>query len=167
MASDDPITIKAYRANGHCYRHWPASNVFQNEVGVVTFSPRGTKVSGDEGGWISSYNIRAFYWLKRPYNLLEVYDSNQNLVEICIHIASPARISGAELHDTDYELDVVMEPGQAPRIVDADDFDNAIEQYGYSPEFQEACRPACHKALKLAKMWNVGEPPDSGLTAPA
>jgi predicted RNA-binding protein associated with RNAse of E/G family len=76
-------------------------------------------VVDDRGrSWVQQYAIRAVYWFDRPYNLLEVFAPDGALVELYMHIASPARLAGGVLEYTDHELDVVLSPGEAPRVVE-------------------------------------------------
>lgn len=90
-----------------------------------------------------------------PYNLLEVYRPDGSLIEVYIHIASLVRLEGATLHYTDHALDVVLRPGEAPRVVDEDEFAQAAVQYTYSAGFQAACRQAVVESVQLAAQWKV------------
>jgi protein associated with RNAse G/E len=154
FAPQQKILVQAYKSDGHPYRWWMATVESHSEAGVVTFNPAGHPVEGPGRIWESEYAIRSFYWFGKLYNLLEVYRADGALEEIYINIGSPPEIEDSRLRFTDWELDVVRYRGQPPVIVDEDEFEQAAQIYGYSPQFQEACYRAAHEALALANGWN-------------
>jgi predicted RNA-binding protein associated with RNAse of E/G family len=105
------------------------------------------------------YYDRVTYWLDRPYNLGEIYRANGELVEIYLHVASVPTLTRDGIAFTDYELDVVKHPGRPAEIVDQDEFEEAVERYGYSPEFQARCYRIAEEAAELAARWLPGKPP--------
>ncbi len=147
------LQIRAYKSDGTCYRWWQATLKAVELGRIIVVSPVGQRVEGVGGGWTSEHVIRAYYWLDRWYSLLEVYTPAGQLVEIYVNIGSPVEIAGLEMRFTDYELDVSLEPPQAARIVDEDEFQEAVTRYGYSPAFQQACYAAAHEALAVANGW--------------
>jgi protein associated with RNAse G/E len=100
--------------------------------------------------------MRSYYWTDRFYNLIEVLDPDGGLVEVYINIASPLRASGDELHFVDHELDITKPAGEPARIIDQDEFEEAIGRYGYTPEFQARCWLAAEDARRLAEAWTIG-----------
>ncbi|MDP9313521.1 MAG: DUF402 domain-containing protein [Chloroflexota bacterium] len=155
LQAGDIVTVQSLGADGTCYRWWHATIEQVKANQIITIAPAATPVEGIHGGWIQRYHIRAFYWLDRPYNLLEVYRPDGSVEEVYIHIASPARLQGASIQYTDHELDVVMRPGEAPMVVDEDEFAHAAVQYNYSLDFQATCRQAVVEAVDLAAQWKV------------
>lgn len=154
------VEVRAYKADGRCYRRWHASveSVAADEVVLVT--PPGHWVDDLSGGWASRYSIRAYYWPDRWYSLLEVYLPGRGLVEIYANINSPVEIGDTQIRFTDYELDISRElPGTA-RIVDEDEFQEAASRYGYSPELRQACYRVAREALAVADGWVGGEMPE-------
>lgn len=154
MKIGDKIQVKAYRSDGQCYRWWSATVTTLKKDLICVITPAGHYVSEINDGWTSKYAIRAFYWFDRPYNLLEVYEPNGELNEIYVHITNLPKIEMSQLHYTDYELDVVLQPGQQPRIVDEDEFIEAAIQYNYPPELQKACYDVAQEAITLVNRWN-------------
>jgi len=152
MHIGEPIGVRAYKADGKVYRWWQATVESISAEGIVTYALPGHAVEGTDRSWISGYSIRAHYWYDRPYNLLEVYLDDQ-LHEIYIHIASPMTLEGDNLVFTDYELDVVKQPGKPAWIEDEDEFAEAAERYSYSAEFQAACYQTVAEILPLAVEW--------------
>lgn len=160
---DDRLQVRALRADGNCYRSWTSEMVYRDDLGVVTLAAVGGLVNDRGQSWVQQYTIRTVYWFERPYNLLEVFAPDGRLVELYVHIASPALLADGVLEYTDHELDVVQEPGGAPRVVDEEEFAEAAIRYGYSEDFQQACYVACRSAEQLLQHWVVGAPPEEAL----
>jgi predicted RNA-binding protein associated with RNAse of E/G family len=144
---------------------------------IVTWSAPGHRVygrtkvtwpaavaTGAEGqGWISNWGIRTFYWLDRPYNLLEVYYPNGLLHELYVHVASLPSLHGHTLAWHDYELDVIFKPdvsspsaGGRLMLVDEDEFAQAAVDYGYSPDFQAHCYAIADEAAAWLPTYRPG-----------
>jgi protein associated with RNAse G/E len=164
MQVGDSIRIRAFKACGNCYRWWPATVEAIDEERVITMSRVGHTVRGPKGGWVSRFDMRGVYWFNRPYNLVEVYLPSGKLKQVYIHIASPAAIDEATVTYTDHELDIVRRPGQPIKVVDENEFVEAVEEYGYTPQFQRFCRHAVSEALHLAASWRPVGPPQRAPT---
>ena len=156
MRSGDVITVRVLHADGQCYRSWQAEVEEAGADCIVTlFHPGSFVDDARDGLWKSPWHIRAYYWLDRPYNLLEIYDPAGLLEQIYLNVASLPVLKDNTLEFTDYELDVSLLTGQPARIVDEDEFAAAIADYGYSPEFQEHCRQVAAAALQFARNWTA------------
>jgi len=153
MKIGDAVRVRAFKADGTCYRTW--LTMLEDVRGdlVVTFSPPGHWVDDITGGWISKSAIRAYYWPGRMYSLLEVFSAGEILKEIYVNIQSPIVMTDSEITFTDYELDIsrVM-PGDAV-VVDEDEFLQAVTRYRYPVELQVACYLAAAEARDLANNW--------------
>lgn len=156
------LTIQAQRASGEPYRWWQGQVAQVTPDWVVVHQPIGTVVHSATGGWQNLYAIWNIFWFDHPYNLLEVYTPDGELLELYIHIASPPRLSDGQLVYVDYELDVVRAPGDEPRVVDVDEFEAAALRYEYRAELKAACWAAVDEALDLARRWKVGSVTQAG-----
>lgn len=89
-----------------------------------------------------------------------MYAPDGTLHEIYVNIASPVRIEESRIWFVDYELDVSREPPHEARIVDEEEFLEALSRYGASQEFQQACYRAARQAMEVAGRWVAhGMPP--------
>ena len=149
----DFIDVRALHADGVAYRWWRDVVEAIDVEKLVAFSPLGKEVHGLSGNWVGKYIGRIYYWFARPYNLSEIYHPDGRLLELYVHIASPATLIGHHLTFTDHELDVVLKTGREPKVVDEDEFAAAAIAYGYPPEFQAACYRAVAEALDLVATW--------------
>jgi GrpB-like predicted nucleotidyltransferase (UPF0157 family)/protein associated with RNAse G/E len=156
----DTVTVTVFKADQQPYRWWTTTVAAINDDYLVTVSPPGQPVRDlRKGDWVTSGAMRTYYWYDRPYSLLEVYHPTGEFGELYINIGSPPVVKGNELHFTDYELDVVRQPGQAPLLADEDEFTAATLHYGYSSEFQQWCHQVAQAALRLAEAWRPGPYP--------
>lgn len=161
MQVDDRIRVKAYKADGTCYRWWGGTVEAVEADGVVVVTPAGREVQEVDGAcWVLRDAIRAFYWVDRRYNLLEVYRPDGEPIEIYVNVSSPVEIGISELSFTDYELDVIRELPHKARIVDQEEFRNAASKFGYSEEFQQTCYRAAREAVAVANRWMTRGMPD-------
>ena len=153
MKVGSQITVRAYDLSGRLARVWPVTVERVIDGGVVVYSQAGTRVEGAKGGWNSLKDTRTYYWLDRGFNLIELYEPGGTYDGIYIHIASPPRIDEGGIAYTDYELDIVQSAGGCPRLVDVDEFHEAVERHGLSAEFQAACFRSVAEAFQVLAGW--------------
>jgi predicted RNA-binding protein associated with RNAse of E/G family len=114
------------------------------------------------------------FWIDRLYNLTEEYTGQGEPKRLDLDIASTCWADGAITY-RDHELDVFKAPDQPAEVRDEDEFADAIVQYGYTPEFQAACRSALQEAVQVADSWSwlgcphfentpSGQPPSASAT---
>lgn len=153
------LLVRAFKADGTCYRWWPATVAASSAAGIVMLSQIGHTVWDLNGSWQARHEVQTYYWFDRPYNLLEVYAAEGgNLLEIYVNVSSPARLKDGELHFNDYELDVTRTPGQPARVVDEDEFAEAARAFNYPEGFQRLCYDVAQRAVVLADRWDVRQP---------
>lgn len=141
------------KSDGKAHR-WMQMTVERADANyLILTNPAGEPCEGPKGGWKAAYAGRVHLWTDRPYNLTEVIDNDGRLVQLYVNIASPARLLPGEVQYTDYELDVTKNPGQPAKVEDEDDFQEAIQRYGYTEEFQQSCWQAVAEVLNLVETW--------------
>jgi protein associated with RNAse G/E len=153
MRIGESVQVRAYKSDGTCYRWWYATVEAVETDRIVVITPVGHRVEDVDGAWTSEYAIRAFYWFKRWYSLLEVYAPDGRLDEVYVNINSPVEIENSQIRFTDYELDISRKPPQGARIVDEEEFREAACRHGYSTEFQQACYEVAREAIEVANHW--------------
>jgi hypothetical protein len=162
MLAGQTIQIRAYHADGTCYRRWMAIvEAIEDDV-VVVVVPVGHRVDGLHRTWFSEVAIRAYYWTNKDYSLLEIYTGDGVLREIFVNINGPTEIDVDGLRYVDYELDVRYVPPGPAVMIDEDEFRAAARAYGYSAKFQEACYRTAHEALQIAERWVARGMPSIG-----
>jgi protein associated with RNAse G/E len=159
MEIGERVQVDAYKLDGTRYRWWHATVEAAGADKIVLVAPVGHRVEDAGGGWASEHAIRAFYWPDRWYSLLEVYAPDGTLQEIYVNIASPVRVEDGRIWFVDYELDVSREPPHEARIVDEEEFLEAVTRYEASQAFQQACYQAAREAMEVANLWVAGGMP--------
>jgi protein associated with RNAse G/E len=163
MKIGDKIHVEACKADGHCYRAWDTTIVELSDTRLVTASPAGQLITdAKRGNWVGQHMLRTYYWFDKPYNLIEVFETDGRLLEIYINVASPPWFRDGVLGYTDYELDVSAYPPAPAVITDADEFAAAALQYGYTQEFQHAMQRIAEQALEIANTWPAQAAPIFG-----
>ena len=146
--------MRALRADGCCFRWWETTVERADTDAVVTLSPPGSYTHDEaRGSWTLQHYLRTYYWFDRFYNLIVMYRPDGTLAQIYVNIGSPPVLTDGGFDWTDHELDVSKLPGEPARLVDEDEFAEAAQRYGYTPEFQIRCYAAAHEALALAEAW--------------
>jgi hypothetical protein len=83
----------------------------------------------------------------------KIYGADGQLVELYADITSPVEVRENEIAFIDHELDVSQLAGQAPRIVDQDEFAAAAVAFGYSDEFMHQCYELAEALLDVVAHW--------------
>lgn len=157
------IRYIADKADGQPYR-WNAAWVAEVHADRILLEiPPGVTVEGPKYGTPTKYRTRHYLWLDRPYNLFESYNPDGSPRALYVNIASPPVLSEGEIRYTDYELDLYRRHDETKaHLLDEDEFQAAIEQFGYTQNFQSECWAAVKAARALLKTWPwhpAGAPP--------
>lgn len=147
----DVIACHALKADGRVYRRWRTTVESIDAQCVVTYSPAGSALSEDVNKGVRAlpWAMRGFYWLNKPFNLFEIYDSAGTLVELYANVASAPTLTSNALSFVDYELDIRWVAGGPVQLLDEDEFAAAVRTYGYSEAQQRACFAAAEEARAL------------------
>ena len=165
MKIGDKIHVRACKADGSVYRSWDTTIESVDAGLVVTISPAGGTMEDVKRGAVRMEHIlRSYYWFDKFYNLIEVFDRQGNLVEIYINIASLPEFADGALSFKDHELDVAKFPHTSAKLIDEDEFAEAVVTYQYSKEFQEKMYTAAEEALDLAEHWQARPVPNYLIT---
>ncbi len=151
----DVLRVQALKHDGRPYRWWRTRVEDITDEWIVTVSPIGQLVRHAGGAWRTRAHLRAHYWFDRPYSLLECYGVMGQIEEIYVNVATPARLRAGLLEYTDYELDVSKPAGQAARVVDEDEFAEAIRKRHYPAQLQNWARAAARDGLFVAEAWQA------------
>lgn len=154
ISTGDLMTFRCLHADGQWYKRWQANIESISDTEIVTYAaPNGWVEVANRGVAYLPRAMRGYYWHNKFFNLIEVINADGSLDEIYINVAGPLISAGDELHFIDHELDVIKLPSQPARIIDQDEFEEAIKLYGYSVEFQAKCWQAAEEARQLAEAW--------------
>lgn len=158
MKPGDTIWVRTSKADGRPHRWWQAQVEAVDDECVVVYSAIGSPIHHNPDRFPAAifplrHAIRSYYWPGRRHNLLEIYGANGQLVELYADITSPVEVRENEIAFIDHELDVSQLAGQAPRIVDQDEFAAAAVAFGYSDEFMHQCYELAEALLDVVAHW--------------
>ena len=157
------IRVRACKTDGTVYRSWTAIVESADAEEIVTVSFVNDPIEDlKRGVFLSKHALRAYYWMDKFYNLIEVFDKDGALTEIYINVASPPEIGNEMLSFKDHELDVSKIIPDSARLVDEDEFAEAIVKYQYTEEFQRKLHGVAREALDLAERWQAKPFPSFG-----
>lgn len=123
----DTIPVQACKADGTVYRSWQATIESITAGSIVTVAPAGSSVLNIKGeDYPIVHHYRAYYWFDKFYNLLEVFEPAGTLVHIYLNIASPPELRNGVLSFKDHELDISKVLPNPARLVDEDEFAEAV-----------------------------------------
>lgn len=156
MKPGDKIHVRACKADGTVYRSWHTTIESVDAGSIVTISPAGSMVEDRKRvTYQTEHILRSYYWFDKFYNLIEVFDTRGNLIEIYINIAAPPEFEDGVMSFKDHELDVSKYPPNPARLIDEDEFSEAAVKYHYSQEFQKKMYAAAREALEAANHWEA------------
>ena len=160
MKIGDKIQACSCKTDGTVYRSWQATIESMDANLIVTIAPAGSVVNHKDGRQSAiAHHYRSYYWADKFYNLIEIFEPDGSLVELYINIASPPTFENGIFSFKDHELDVVKNFPNEARIIDEDEFLEAVDTYHYTKEFQEQMYAAAREALELANTWNARSSP--------
>jgi len=154
----DTVWVRTYNADGRPHRWWQSQVEAVEDECVVVYSAIGSPIHHNPDRFPAAiyylrHAIRSYYWPGRRHNLLEIYAADGRLVELYADITSPVEVGENEITFIDHELDVSQLAGQAPRIVDQDEFAAAAVAFGYSDEFMHQCYELAEALLDVLSNW--------------
>ena len=156
MKPGDEIHVRACKTDGTVYRSWHTIIESVDTDSIVTISPAGGMVEDHKRiTYQTEHILRSYYWFDKFYNLIEAFDTQGNLIEIYINIASPPEFEDGMMSFKDHELDVSKYPPHPAKLIDEDEFAEAAVKYRYTKEFQEKMYSAANEALELANQWQA------------
>ena len=158
MTPGDTVWVRIFKADGQPHR-WLQARVEATEGEcIVLYSAAGSPVYHNPQRFSAplfplQHAIRAYYWPGRRHNVLEIYEPDGRLAELYADITSPVEVTEDEVRFIDHELDVSQLTGEAPRIVDQDEFAEAAVAFGYSEEFMRQCYALAEELEGVLAHW--------------
>jgi protein associated with RNAse G/E len=150
----DILPVHVCKTDGTVYRSFKTMVEEVTQDAVITISPAGSSVFNIKGeDYPLIHHYRAYYWFDKFYNLLEVFETDGRLFHIYINIASPPEFKNDVMSFKDHELDVSKVLPHPAKLIDEDEFAEAVLKYNYSQEFQDKMYAAAREALELAENW--------------
>ncbi len=144
------IAVRACKYDGSEHRTWPAKVLRQEGTLFVLDARFDQEIQHDLLGTIvpGTTSIE-YYWLDRWYNIFQFSQPNGELRSYYCNVNVPPTFDGQVLSYVDLDIDILVEPDFAFRIVDLEDFELNAERYGYSSEIQTNAKRAVNELVTL------------------
>lgn len=110
------------------HRRWPEAEVLCERPPVLWMAPGTPVVEADGSVWSSPYPVVCWLWEDRWFHVMAL--CRQDGTGYYCDLATPPVWNPAcrVLHFVDLELDVRIDPGGTARVVDQEEFDEAVRR---------------------------------------
>lgn len=164
MKPGDVVWVRVGKADGQPHRWWQATVEARRDDCFILCAPAGNPVYHNpqrfpRALYHQQHHIRSYYWPGRRHTLLEIYRPDGDLNELYADITSPIAVTEAEVRFIDHELDVSQMAGEAPRVVDQDEFAEAAVAFGYAEAFVNECYALAEELVTLLANWTPAGSP--------
>ncbi len=144
------IAVRACKYDGSEHRTWPAKVLRQEGTLFVLDARFDQEIQHELLGTIAPGTTSIeYYWLDRWYNIFQFSQPNGELRSYYCNVNVPPTFDGQVLSYVDLDIDILVEPDFAFRIVDLEDFELNTERYGYSSEIQTNAKRAVNELVTL------------------
>lgn len=145
-----PIEVRAYKYDGLLHRSWNAELISQQGSLIILDAKFSDEIIHDLLGTIAiGTHSLEYYWLDRWYNVFRFAQPDGKLRNYYCNVNVPPTFDGKTLSYVDLDLDILVEPDFAYRILDVADFERNAESYGYSSEVQTNARRAVDELVTM------------------
>lgn len=154
------IEVRVYKPSGVLHRKWGAELVQQDGSLLVLDARFAETVVHDLLGTIPSgtHSIE-YYWLDRWYNVFRFTEPDGRLRNFYCNVNKPPEFDGTVLSYVDLDLDVLVAPDYSHTVLDEEDFEKSVCEFGYDDQL----RANAHQALaELIQMIETREFPFDG-----
>jgi hypothetical protein len=146
----DPVTVNARKYDGRLHRSWPGALVSANGSLVTLLAQFSeTRVHSDLGTIYAGTISLEHFWLDRWYNVFRFREPDGTPKAIYANIAAPATFDGSTIDYVDLDIDVILWPQGHVDVLDRDEFDKHVLEFGYDDATINSARNALAQVLAL------------------
>lgn len=163
-----PIVIKALKADRSLHQRIDGKLELANDVGCVVWTEPGSGIRGPNGLlWELDCLVRTLFVREARLNMLEIHEPDGTPRQVYLNVIAPMKLTTLEVCYVDHELDVLLtcSDGGGAEVIDEDDFDAAVETFGYDEGLVSDCWAAARLGLEIANGWEFGLSSSSALEA--
>jgi len=132
------------------HRKWRAELLRRDDSLIVLDARFSDQIVHELLGTIASgTHSLEYYWLDRWYNVFRFARADGTLRNYYCNINVPPNFDGETLSYVDLDLDILVDPDFSYHILDAKDFDDNVERYGYPNEVQVNARRAVDELARM------------------
>ena len=147
-ATGTPFSIHVLRYDGTEHRHWNARLVRRDGSLIVLEAEFDVEVRHLHLGHIPlGTRTIEYYWQDRWYNVFEFLDdAGETRLWYC-NVNLPPVIAESSITYVDMDLDIIVRTDFSYQILDADEFEQHAQTFGYPQEVQESAQKALSEII--------------------
>jgi len=144
------VEVLVYKYDGVLHRRWPAQLLRQEGPLIVLDAQFSEEVVHDLLGTIpSGTHSLEYYWLDRWYNVFRFAQPDGQLRNYYCNVNVPAKFDGATLSYVDLDLDILVDPDFSYTVLDREDFEQNVREFGYPAEVEANARRAVDELVRM------------------
>jgi len=131
------VEVCVYKPSGVVHRKWNAEVLRQDGQLLVLDAQFAETVVHDLLGTIprGTHSLE-YYWLDRWYNIFRFAKPDGTLRNFYCNVNKPPELDGTTLSYVDLDLDILVAPDYSYTVLDEEDFENNISEFGYDDEIR-------------------------------
>lgn len=149
-ATKQSILVQVYKYDGVLHRRWPAQLLRREGSLIVLDAQFSEEVVHDLLGTIpvGTHSLE-YYWLDRWYNVFRFARPDGKLRNYYCNVNLPPKFDGATLSYVDLDLDILVDPDLSYTVLDAEDFEQNVLEFGYPTEVEANARGALAELITM------------------
>ena len=145
-----PIHVVSTKYDGSAHWEFDSRLVLVRDTLVVTQDFAGQVYHSWKGPHTEPFDVRNHFWSDRWYNVMRCDRPKAGGLEYWYcNVTTPAQYDGEFIRYVDLDLDVIVAPDGAARVVDEDEFLEHSGIMGYPPDVIDQARRAVDELLSL------------------
>ena len=150
--------FEKFKYNGKRSIYYTCYPLLQTAERVVAWQPRGTYIHHHKGDWEAQRDHLLFFFPGQGYSIMADYEADGRLRHCYCDIIAPWQPPAADVANItilDLELDLAVEPSGRYRILDADEFAQAVIEMGYPAELATYAEQTLQELITSATHWRT------------
>ena len=143
-----PFSVQVLRYDGTEHRHWNAMLARREGSLIVLEAAFDVEVQHLHLGHIPlGARTIEYYWQDRWYNVFEFLDDAGGTRLWYCNVNLPPVIAESSITYVDLDLDIIVRTDFSYQILDADEFEQHAQTFGYPQEVQESAQKALSELI--------------------
>ena len=150
------ITINSRRFDGSIRRSWHCELVEQRDSLLICVGEFDTEIRHPDLGRIAKGTISyEYFWLDRWYNIFRFHEPSGEFRNFYGNIVMPPRFDGAVIDYVDLDIDVLVQSGSDPVVLDVEDYEANANKFGYADTIRSNVDESLQELLEVFERRNM------------
>jgi uncharacterized protein len=131
------VKIKSFKHSGKIHRVWEKNMILsETPDALITVNDQVLVTEGDGSYWRTKEPAISFFSKIHWFNIVALFQAKG--IKYYCNLASPVVVKDGALHYIDYDLDVEVEEGKPPRLLDQDEYQKNSLVMNYPAEVKDS-----------------------------